>query len=307
MPNPMLRTYLILFMSLFSTLLANAFDYSASDNQSVSPKKLAVEGRTWWYRGLTNATLYNQEWGIRIGEEITIDNEIWNKVDLCLHTSEYKAGEIPTYHTEPVTIAYIKDDGRTVCAVKNKEAELIRAIEPYLLLSSDFSIPFYLYMFGDVSEKSIYGEGKWVNPYEIKEISEITNSGIKYRKFKAIVPPNYSGCHLLDREQGYEYIEGIGHPSYFMLMPYGGGISAIGSFGYPELTYVTEGDDNHVIFEAAGGAKLWEMSGVESVVADPETGVEQWFNLQGVSISQPSAPGLYIRRIGSKTEKIVVR
>lgn len=58
-----------------------------------------------------------------------------------------------------------------------------------------------------------------------------------------------------------------------------------------------------MIFEAAGGEKLWEMAGVESVVADPQTGPVQWFNMQGVAISQPDAPGLYIRRIASKSEK----
>lgn len=227
---------------------------------------------------------------------------------MCLHTNEYKAGEIPTYYTEPVTIAYIKDDGRTVCAVNNTKTEPISAIEPYLLLSSDFSNPFYLYMFGDVSEKSIYGrDDKWGYPYQIKEISKITNSGIKYRRYRADTSPNMVGLYFPNTTEEYEYVEGIGDPSYFMLMPYGGGMPATGSFGFPELTYVTEGDDNRVIFEAAGGSKLWEMAGVESVVADREPGAEQWFNLQGVAISQPHAPGLYIRRVGSKSEKIILR
>ena len=105
----------------------------------------------------------------------------------------------------------------------------------------------------------------------------------------------------------YEYVEGIGHPEFFMLMPFGGGYSDTIGFQNPELAYVTEGEDNHVIFEAAGGEKLWEMAGVESVVADPQTGAVQWFNMQGVAISQPDAPGLYIRRIASKSEKVLIR
>lgn len=105
----------------------------------------------------------------------------------------------------------------------------------------------------------------------------------------------------------YEYVEGIGHPEFFMLMPFGGGYSDTIGFQNPELTYVTEGEDNHVIFEAAGGEKLWEMAGVESVVADSQAGAVQWFNMQGVAISQPDAPGLYIRRIASKSEKVLIR
>lgn len=92
-----------------------------------------------------------------------------------------------------------------------------------------------------------------------------------------------------------------------MLRPAGGGLSETTGYDPPELTYVTEGEDNHVIFEAAGGEKLWEMAGVESVVADPQAGAVRWFNLQGVAISSPDAPGLYIRRTGSKSEKVLVR
>ncbi|MGM9827439.1 MAG: hypothetical protein ACI30O_04520 [Muribaculaceae bacterium] len=303
----MLRTYLILFMSLFSTLLANAFDYSASDNQSVSPKKLAVEGRTWWYTGARRSGVdAKQEWGIRIGEEVTINDEVWNAVDICMYTDEHKTDEVPAIHNEPMTIGYIKDDGRTVCAMSKYEGPVINALRDFYCISS--SEPYYLYTFGDVSEKCILGYSDQSGfPYVIKEIREITNSGIKYRYFEADGYDNGYNDFFPSRDGKFVFIEGIGHPDLFLLSPHMGGTTSFAGFTDPHLTYVTEGDDNHVIFEAAGGAKLWEMSGVESVVADPETGVEQWFNLQGVSISQPSAPGLYIRRIGSKTEKILVR
>ena len=263
-------------------------------------KKLAVKGRTWWYRGQRRVIENIQEWGIRIGDEVTINDEVWNKVDLCLYTDEYKEGENPVLHKDTQTIAYIKDDGHTVCAMHDYEQSLIAAMDSYLFYGNEK--PFYLYTFGDVSETGIYGLDE---PYEIKEINEITNSGIKYRYFKAEIDSEQA--FFLRPLTTYDYVEGIGHPELFMLMPSGGGDSNLIGFQEPELTYVTEGEDNHVIFEAAGGEKLWEMAGVESVVADPQTGAVQWFNMQGVAISQPDAPGLYIRRTASKSEKVLIR
>ena len=267
-------------------------------------KKLAIKGRTWWYRGFTNAIPNTQEWGIRIGDEVIIKDEVWNKVDMCLYTDEHVIGEKPVFHYDVQTIAYIKDDGNNVCVIRDPEETVIRAMSAYLVYEWE---PYYLYKFGEVADSGIYGKEDRGYPYEIKDISEITNSGIKYRYFKADVSRNKYGSSFPNITPTYEYVEGIGHPTNFMLMPFGGGRLETKGFGFPELTYVTEGEDNHVIFEAAGGDKLWEMAGVESVVADPKAGAEQWFNMQGVAISRPDAPGLYIRRTGSKSEKVLIR
>lgn len=48
------------------------------------------------------------------------------------------------------------------------------------------------------------------------------------------------------------------------------------------------------------------LSGVESVVADGEAEAE-FFNLQGVRMAQPLAPGIYIRRQGAAASKVVVK
>lgn len=338
----MRRSLLSLLAVLFSMVLTNAFEYTVSFDQSNlstkniskhpegtvelinrdcitleqkmltraisdAPKKsLAIKGRTWWYRGFTNATSKTQEWGIKIGDEITIDGETWNKVDMCLYTDVHKIGDIPTYNYEPITIAYIKDDGKTICATRNEDMPWMPAISPYLIYGKE---PFYLYTFGQQSDAGVYGrQDDYGFPFVIKEIRETTNSGINYRYFIADVSPNKFG-QLFHGENSstYEYVEGIGHPKYFMLMPYGGGFTEIGGFGFPELTYVTDGDDNKVIYEAAGGSKLWETAGINEVLADPSEGNVQWFNLQGMPIAEPNSPGIYIRRTGLSTEKVAVR
>lgn len=101
--------------------------------------------------------------------------------------------------------------------------------------------------------------------------------------------------------------QGIGHPKYFMLLPFHNDYACMLRWDVPELTYVTDGDDNHVIYEAAGGIKIWELAGVEAVAVDNDDAQPEWFTLQGLKIDSPTAPGVYIRRTRSRTEKVVVK
>ncbi len=74
-----------------------------------------------------------------------------------------------------------------------------------------------------------------------------------------------------------------------------------------QLRYVTDMDYN-IIYEGIGGMKAWELepSGVEDVCVDVRSD-EQWFTLGGISVSQPTSPGVYIRRSGNRSEKVVIR
>lgn len=298
------------------SLMYNSENSSRKYTRSGSEnKKLAIKGRTWWYKSTTNMPYYECEYGIRIGEEVTINNETWNKLKICLYTNRYDVGESPEdFYKSDITFAYIKDNGHTICVYRdnayNEESYMKEpwwhALEDYVLFADE---PFQLYNFGEISERSIYGclNSLWYS-YIIKDIGEIKNSGNNYRLYTTEVHPKATGSNFpCEDGRTYEYIEGIGHPKYFMLMPYGGGCPETLSYAPPLLTYVTEGEDNHVIFEAAGGSKLWEMAGVETVFADNVEATEQWFNLQGVAIEKPTTPGLYIHRYGAKTEKVAVR
>lgn len=51
--------------------------------------------------------------------------------------------------------------------------------------------------------------------------------------------------------------------------------------------------------------KVPEAAGVEDITADDNSPVE-WYNLQGLKVDYDNAPaGVYIRRQGSKTTKVL--
>ncbi len=273
-------------------------------SRSTTEKKLAIEGRTWWYKSDRRIIDEMQEFGIRIGEEVTIDGEKWNKVTLAMYNTPHQHGTEAQIVTDTLTIAYLKDTGRAVSSVSLSLStdSLIAALTEYMHFSDNPKYPFNLYTFGDMDETCDYGLWKWKESYKITDIQKITNAGISYTKYSTT--PSEDGHILYD---SYEYIEGIGHPKYFLLFPFGGGTMSNTGWDDPELTYVTDGDDHRVIYEAAGGKKIWEQAGVEAVTVDSKDAQPEWYTLQGVKIDSPTAPGVYIRRIGSNSEKVVVK
>ena len=73
------------------------------------------------------------------------------------------------------------------------------------------------------------------------------------------------------------------------------------------LRYVTDMDYN-IIYEGIGGVKAWELepSGVEDVCLDGSESA-LWYTIGGVKIAEPTAAGIYLRRIGNRTDKVVIR
>ena len=50
----------------------------------------------------------------------------------------------------------------------------------------------------------------------------------------------------------------------------------------------------------------YELAGIATPDAD-ENGVTEWYNLQGIRVNQPAEGGIYIKKQGSKTEKVLVK
>ena len=288
-------------------LLAAIFTQLTTISATAAEKKLAVEGRTWWYKSEQRIVGNTQEYGIRIGEEVTIDGERWNKVKLHMYTAPHLSDIEGTIVNDTVTFAYMKDDGCSITLRGTDEApeRMIESLYFYLFLQEGY---YSTYKFGEIGDMAKFGSERFKETYVIEDIDTIENSGHSYKLYKArFTDDPTADYNFILKNEPFDFIEGIGHPSNLFLFPFLGGSNSMIGWQEPELAYVTEGDDNHVIYEAAGGKKLWELAGIEAVTVDSDNAQPEWFTLQGVKIDEPTATGVYIRRTGSRSEKVVVK
>lgn len=93
--------------------------------------------------------------------------------------------------------------------------------------------------------------------------------------------------------------------------PFGHSLSGMYKYGRPQLRYVTDGEDNTVIYTAKGGYRLWDYyNGVDNVVADGEgdnAAVVRYYNLQGQPVSEPQPGSMYIRVEGGRATKVIAK
>lgn len=317
---------------IFGCLIALfCFNASASD--------FFKEGRCYWY-------CYQHSWGptyvdfgIRIAGKEMIDGKEWNRIDLIkrgTHIFEnggYLTDKVDVDNTV-IPVAYVRaEDGNIYRTFKNIEeqwSEKPSYVWTQLLYGYGVkSLENFNHQF---SELPLYGYGPigkdvdtgwWSYDHEsstskVSKIEQFENSGRKYNKY--VIEYVYSPG---DRTEEMVVIESIGvfglyssgedHSSlpnrangeliYECLRP------ALSTRDYnPWLTYVTEGEDNTIIFERDNSAiKLWEYKGDEEGVETVESDIDQsshWFNLQGIEIAEPATPGFYIRKSGNKMVKV---
>lgn len=92
--------------------------------------------------------------------------------------------------------------------------------------------------------------------------------------------------------------------------PFGVALSGMRKYEAPKLRYVTDGDENTVIYTGKGGFRLWDnYNGVESVITDGESvsaAEVRYYNLQGQPVSDPRPGGMYIRMDGGCATKVIL-
>lgn len=74
--------------------------------------------------------------------------------------------------------------------------------------------------------------------------------------------------------------------------------------GYP-LVYVQHDDVEDADAMRVEYSDYVDAAGVADIEA--ETGAATYYNLRGIQLDSPSTPGIYIRRIGDRVDKVVVK
>ena len=316
---------------LLATLSVNANLPESSAYSTDNYQPMVVEGRTWWYQG--EEWFAKHEYGLRIGSAVDIDGTEWHKVYVChLHKLSLEAPIDNTYEWISYTedsglIAYIREENGKIYA--NTE-DVNRHFEEHCFF---YGIPFdselllngegKIYDFNFEDNKFVIGNEftateNYSCVYECEVLAEdiVESHGYSYRRLSCDVELNST----FDRHAQVYFVQGIGlveineneHWGSLFFSPFPMYITGIGAPGEPLLRYVTD-ENNNIIFEYAGGCKLWEEveeadnvhTAVNSVAVDANAPVE-YFNLQGVRVANPEN-GLYIRRQGNSVSKVLVK
>lgn len=292
---------------------------TADKTATLDYKPLVVEGRTWWYANdIFGYKALNMEVlsGVRIGEETEIDGVRWNKAEIILSKGYSENSIEPAtlkfeYISEPRLIAYVREEAGNVY-VKRVDTDATNKIygemsNPWWYHHS-ISYPFtdaVVYKFGKTEDVFTGGSEQINADFRIESVEPVENSGRNYKKY--IAKPE-SG-DLFTAPASFEFYEQIGSTTGLFFYPYGHWM--VGSdfvYGDIHLCYVTEGEDNSIIFTGEGGVKLWEeYAGIGSVETDGEESPARWFNLQGTEVDSPTLPGIYIKATSGKREKVIIR
>lgn len=235
-----------------------------------------------------------------------------------------RSGEVTSEIDKPVALIR-QEDGRVY--VKADEtcnpyvSALIENSSPFIVTGT----PTLTYGFGNVDDTfTMYGnipdsDGRFALKYKIVDKTEGTET----------TPPLYT-CRLIvddlkdniPEQQQFVIAGGIGlvdrgnlfgssmtyyGPNETFYAPFGFPTAAFKKYLAPVLRYVTDGDDNTVIYEAEGGFKLWEeILSVESVQSDGDVNEAdvRYYNLQGQPVAAPVPGTVTIRRTPGSVTKI---
>lgn len=298
----------------------NRSENNVNPQTKESHKPLVVEGRTWWYESSSQID-GPIDYGVTIGKEVVINDVKWNEIRVIKSMLHGFDGVWHDCKDEDAVVGYIREDGTKVYSkpfIKHSFKPINELCfwhdmyEDNEVLVYDYGTSASHFFFG-FRESNMLKIG-----YEITETSDIINSGINYKKWTAIYDGVYywedNDLRVIEPEKKpFEYVEGIGvtRPSDFSMLfyfPWEGALNGDWDYRMPILRYVTEGEDNTIIYEGIGGQKLWTIpASVDNIAADTTDSNIEWYTIQGLKIDRPTTPGVYIRRQDGTATKVVVK
>ena len=273
-------------------------------------KPMAVQGRTWWYTSEYDGFDATAEFGVRVGDKVDIDGVVWYKLQVIFTEMFVRStGEFMSDSHDVLDLCYMRDDDcnvYTYAPFDSQFAPLRYYIDHFAEVLGAREAPLMVYSFGSKDDEWTLGnEGHtWMN-FKITNINEVVSHKNKFMEYDAECLD--ANCDKVDME----YVMGIGRRdatySEFVALPYNEIDSSFPHNAPPHLRYVTEGEDNTIIYEALGGRRIWEDSnGISGITADTSVGTPRYYNLQGIEVTSPSTPGIYIQVLNNSTSKVVV-
>lgn len=267
---------------------------------------MVVEGRTWWYDA-------GNEYGIQIGKVVNIEGVDWHELNIILEHGQLCDGPSPYYHyygdvqffDNKRLICYIREEAKQVYIFIKRDD--LMSVKPLAGYCSNFTpcgpdgeySQVALYNFDQDATDPYWGyfnDNHWT--YSISAVENVVHNSRRLNQYSAVFKA-LDGWTL----EG-TYYDIIGSDDIFFLPFVDLGIMGTLS---PNLRYVTD-PDGSIIYEGVGGYKLWEEyqnAGVKNIQV-PLSETTEWYDMYGRRIEQPKHRGVYIKRVGKQTSKIVL-
>ncbi|MGM9859509.1 MAG: hypothetical protein ACI31C_02005 [Muribaculaceae bacterium] len=307
-----MKKILITLTSLLVCMNAYSMTPSSSRNATEEDAQIVIEGRTWWYTSDYCGYGTTDEYGLRVGEEVEIDGVKWHKVQKILDASYKYRSDVPiTFNDDVVDLCYMREEGKNVYTMVPDDM-FYWALDFYLYrayeIIGDVNEPIQVYSFGEVNDQWVMGgdhdfQGSRRKHLTISDITEIESCGNSYSLYTA----KCTNDDCLD----VTYIKGIGYSNWWsdlFCMPCDDFDLSMPYHVPPMLRYVTEGVDNEIIYEGLGGIKIWDdFLNVSDIAVDGQDSTPRYYNLQGMEVSTPDTPGIYLKKVGGTTTKIVIK
>ncbi|MCM1033358.1 MAG: hypothetical protein NC405_06325 [Odoribacter sp.] len=320
-------TFLVSYLISSASVIPLPGCDQTSDNRSkVSTAPLmVVEGRTWWYETYHNGPQFHYwQFGVSIGKEVEIDGVKWHELNVTLSAEkDYLDAATPDlanwkFDDTERCVSYIREDDNDVYILYTPEKFANFNYFEYQYSAGSFwaideetnECTALLYHFGEVGEQFTLGNDIAPKQLEIKAVDEVISNGISYRQYSYNkIDEDYFIYWPV--EELYTCVEGIGyltdmHGDELFFGPIRQATTAYPQTFPTRLNYVTDAS-GEIIFTQAGGTRLWDLyKAVDEITADSSEGTPRWYNLQGVEIPKPSAPGIYIKVEGRQAVKFAI-
>lgn len=339
--------FILLILILFGSFLAKAVEISITqDVDNVEYKTMVVEGRTWWYSG---EQMGPNEFGVRIAGEVEIDGVKWHAIEAVLHHKmiEGREGwdnpyvdftqEWVKYNPGHACLGFIREENRKVSFMEWKENDKFND-DDFNSATAMYGMPtFSVFSFGSSDQYDCYDFGVSEGSFSLNTDDEtpdekrflfnvtandtIVSHGNAYPAVKVSLDPKslsyqdscadaliVQGIGIVCPSDSKDYESHLLHAESMFWAPYPQYMTQMGSVHGCLLRYVTD-QDNNIIFEHAGGEKLWESyekyNSVSNIRIDT-AGNPLYYNLQGQPVDKPVPGNIYIVRTGSRVSKLYV-
>lgn len=310
---------IVALLSLCPIVQAESVTPELAENPHKS--NIVVEGRTWTY-------IANRTWGARparidkhsisIGGETVINDKVWHELILSDILS-YQCNEdedLPgqwSSDPQPKVISYIREEGNSVFMLFDLEALKVYDVLKELIINRTEFYEIIEAHDGDLVEVEVIRIGDVGTQIPTQLLSMPYGDYPSIHYIDQVTFDDFSYMQYIYEQEDFSVVEQLGwidqgYRIGYFFAPSGLVPSSSGIWQHAILCEVKDSDGT-VLFRMNEDKDDWFeqlYNGVGDVTIDEAEAATRWFTPQGVEIAEPLTTGVYIRRTGTRAEKVFI-